>query len=140
MLDDTVAVVKELDDVNADAACGLDLFSPPLALDLTGDGHPELVALSASGVIAALDAAGRTPDGWPLATGVGASGSMLATDLDGDGALEIVAPDRFGKLYAYSVPSSLVATASPWRMLGGDPESKVSRAHAKELLATAAAV
>ncbi len=100
---------------------GFATLSPPLALDLTADGHPELVALNASGVIAALDAAGRTPDGWPLATGVGASGSMLATDLDGDGALEIVAPDRFGKLYAYSVPSSLVATASPWRMLGGDP-------------------
>ncbi len=100
---------------------GFRTYTPPLALDLTADGRPELVALNASGVIAALDGAGRTPDGWPLATGVGAGGSMLATDLDGDGALEIVAPDRFGLLYAYSVPSSLAATASPWRMLGGDP-------------------
>jgi M6 family metalloprotease-like protein len=95
--------------------------TPPLAVDLDGNGRPEIVALNASGVLAALDGAGRVPDGWPLATGVGASGAMLAADLDADGTLEIVAPDRFSLLYAYSVPASQTATGSPWRMLGGDP-------------------
>jgi len=37
-----------------------------------------------------------------------------------EGTLEVVAPDRFGTLYAYSVPASRSPTASPWRMLGGD--------------------
>ena len=94
--------------------------SAPLAVDLTGDGHPELVALNASGVIAAFDGAGHTPAGWPLATGSGCAGSMLAADVDGDGTLEVVAPDRFGKLYAYSVPAALAAPATSWTMLGGD--------------------
>ena len=95
--------------------------TPPLAVDVTGDGHPEVVALNASGVIAALDGAGKTPDGWPLATGVGCLGTTVATDLDGDGAPKIVAPDRFNKLYAYSVPGTLAAPATSWTMLGGDP-------------------
>jgi hypothetical protein len=80
-----------------------------------------LVGLNASGVIAALDGAGRTPDGWPLATGVGCAGSPVATDLDGDGTPEVVAPDRFNKLYAYTVPGTLVPPATSWTMLGGDP-------------------
>ncbi len=100
---------------------GFTTTSPPLALDLSGDGRPELVALNASGVISAFDGGGGTPQGWPLATGVGAAGSMLAADLEADGTLEIVAPDRFGRLYAYTVPGSLGLAASPWRMPGGDP-------------------
>lgn len=96
--------------------------TPPLALDLTGDARSEVVALNASGVIAALDAAGRTPEGWPLATGSGALGSMVAADLDRDGALDLVAPDRYGQLYAYSLPvAEGPPTASSWRMLAGDP-------------------
>jgi hypothetical protein len=94
--------------------------TPPLAVDVTGQGHPDVVALNASGVIAALDGSGKTPDGWPLATGVGCSGTTIAADLDGDGTLEIVAPDRFNKLYAYSVPGTLAAPATTWTMLGGD--------------------
>ena len=77
--------------------------------------------MNASGVLAAFDGAGRTPDGWPLATGSGAAGGMLAADLDADGTLEVVAPDRFGRFYAYSVPAATTAVGSPWRMTGGDP-------------------
>jgi len=32
-----------------------------------------------------------------------------------------VAPDRFNRLYAYSVPGTLAAPATSWTMLGGDP-------------------
>src|SRR5262249_349089 len=59
--------------------------------------------------------------GWARATGAGCQGSTLAADLDGDGTPEIVAPDRFNKLYAYSVPGTLAAPATSWTMLGGDP-------------------
>jgi hypothetical protein len=90
--------------------------------DLGGDGRSDVVALNASGVLAALDAAGRTPDGFPLATGSGAAGSMLAADLDGDGRLELVAPDRFGLVYAWSPPLAATSAASAsWPMTGGDP-------------------
>jgi M6 family metalloprotease-like protein len=101
---------------------GFETSSPPLLLDLDLDGRPEIVALNGSGVIAALDGRGRTPTGWPLATGSGAKGPAVAADLDADGTLEVVAPDRFGRLYAYSVPGRLDAVSSPWRMVGGDPQ------------------
>jgi len=95
--------------------------TPPLAVDVTGDTRSEVVALNGSGVIAALDAAGRTPEGWPLATGSGAAGSMVAVDLDLDSSMELVAPDRYGNLYAYSLPVSEGApVSSSWRMLAGD--------------------
>ena len=108
--------------------------SPPLALDLDGDLRSEVVAPNTSGLLAALDAAGRTPSGWPLATGAGAGGSAVAADLDHDGFLEVVAPDRGpiflegegiiqpGLLFGYTLPvAATPATAHPWRMLGGDP-------------------
>jgi M6 family metalloprotease-like protein len=96
--------------------------SPPLALDLNGDGRCEVVAPNTSGILAALDVNGHTPAGWPLATGSGAGGSAVAADLDRDGYLDLVAPDRFGTLFAYSLPvPALPATTQPWRMLGGDP-------------------
>lgn len=94
---------------------------PPIAVDLTGDGRPEMVALTASGVLAALDGNGRAPDGWPLATGSGCAGSFVATDLEGDGNLEFVAPDRFGRLYSYATGLVSSGPSSPWPMLGGDP-------------------
>ena len=97
--------------------------SAPLALDLLGDSRTELVALNASGILAAFNAQGGSPAGWPLATGVGVGGSPLATDFNSDdGAFEIVAPDHLGKLYAYSLPQPQTGQiATPWTMLGGDP-------------------
>ncbi|HYM80615.1 MAG TPA: hypothetical protein VEY91_04280 [Candidatus Limnocylindria bacterium] len=109
--------------------------SPPLVVDVDGRPPAEVVGLNASGVLAALDPLGRIPAGWPLATGVGATGSSLAADLDRDGMIEIVAPDRavpdslrfdangrFGNLYAYSLPSPYAdPTITSWTMVGGDP-------------------
>ena len=97
--------------------------SPPLALDLEGTGRTDVVALNASGILAAFDAQGRVPSGWPLGTGAGAGGAPLAIDFNpADQSFEIVAPDHLGKLYAFSlsVPAT-GAVASPWTMLGGDP-------------------
>jgi len=58
----------------------------------------------------------------PLATGAGAAGDIVAADLDRDGTLEVIAPDRFALLYAYSLP---VGSGSPqvtsWTVVGGDP-------------------
>jgi VCBS repeat protein len=114
-------------------------LSPPLALDLDGDGRCEVVAPNTSGILAALDAQGHTPAGWPLATGSGAGGSAVAADLDHDGYLELIAPDRFGMLFAYTLPvPASPATGQPWRMLGGDP-GRTSSLPASRMSSTPAA-
>jgi hypothetical protein len=97
--------------------------SPPLALDLEGAGRTDVVALNASGILAAFDAQGRPPAGWPLGTGAGAAGAPLATDFNpNDQTFEIVAPDHLGKLYAFSLAAPGTGNiATPWTMLGGDP-------------------
>lgn len=100
----------------------------PLALDLVGDRRTEVVAMNASGILAALDGNGHTPAGWPLATGVGAMGSPVGADLDGDGSLEVVAPDHLGGLFAYTLPApasppppDTLLLANAWPMVGGGP-------------------
>jgi M6 family metalloprotease-like protein len=95
--------------------------SPPLALDVDDDHRSEIVGMNASGIVAALRSDGRTPDGWPLATGSGATGSPVAADLDRNRSLEIVAPDRFRLLYAYTLgDTTFDPIATSWTMLGGD--------------------
>jgi M6 family metalloprotease-like protein len=119
----TEGVLQENPELNAPGkAERFPTQSPPLALDLDGDTRSEVVAPNTSGILAALDAQGHTPAGWPLATGSGARGSAVAADLDHDGYLELIAPDRFGMLFAYSLPvPSSPESNHPWRMLGGDP-------------------
>lgn len=113
--------------------------TPALALDVDGDHRAEIVTMNGSGLLAALRSAGLTPDGWPLATGAGAAGSLIAADLDRDGRLDLVAPDRDTTLYAYSLPVlASDAVASSWTMLGGDPGRTSSLPASRTSIAAAA--
>ncbi|NOT34191.1 MAG: hypothetical protein HOP12_08495 [Candidatus Eisenbacteria bacterium] len=112
-------------------------LSAPLVVDVDGDQRVEMISIDGGGVVSALNGAGRQPEGWPLATGSGASGTGVAVDLDLDGTLELVLPDRvlvdslqagingrFSSLQAFSLPgdvSGQPATSRSWPMLGGDP-------------------
>jgi len=77
---------------------------------------------------------GKTPDGWPFATGVGADGATVAADLNRDGMIDIVAPDRLGRLYAYTSPVfGGTPVLASWTVVGGDagrssslPETRTS--------------
>jgi len=108
--------------------------SPSLAIDVDGDGKSEIVSMSASGIVSAVRADGKTPDGWPFATGVGADGATVAADLNRDGMIDIVAPDRLGRLYAYTLPVfGGTPVLASWTMVGGDagrssslPETRTS--------------
>ncbi len=115
-----------------DTARSFPTSSAPLAVDPVGDGRTRVVALTATGVLAALDGAGRVPEGWPLATGSGALGTPVVSDLDGDGHAELVAPDRLGLLWAYTLPGAAAdPLVNPWPMLGGDPGRTFALARAR---------
>jgi hypothetical protein len=64
-----------------------------LAVDLNGDGHPDLIVgyTDAPGVIYYNDGRGRHFDAHPFGDGKGTIYGMASADLDGDGRLDIVA-------------------------------------------------
>jgi M6 family metalloprotease-like protein len=107
---------------------GFTTRSPALAVDVDGDRRGEIVAMNASGIVTAFRHDGATPAGWPLASGVGTAGAPVAADLDGNGTIEIAAPDRFAGVFVYTFPASAVTAppdeqvrATSWTMVGGDP-------------------
>lgn len=73
----------------------------PLAVDLTGDGQPEVLAPSGTSVMA-WSGDGSTVTGWPVTVG-GASTivAVAAADIDGDGRSEIIAVTNDGHVYVW---------------------------------------
>ncbi len=113
--------------------------APALAADVDGDGRSEVVTMNASGTISALTATGREAPGWPLASGAGAAGGPVLADLDGDGALELIAPDHVDRLWAYSIGAPARSGPSvAWPMLGGDPGRTCALPAARTSVARAA--
>ncbi len=63
----------------------------PLLSDLDGDGHPDIVVISAPGDIYAWNADGRALAGYPRALSVDLKGPFVLTDLDHNDILDLIA-------------------------------------------------
>jgi hypothetical protein len=78
----------------------------PVVADLTGDGYPEMIVPTGDGRLAAYDACGRSPEGWPKVLGGPMSQSAAVGDVDGDGTLEVVAITDDGRVFAWHTGAS----------------------------------
>lgn len=111
----------------------------PLVADVDGNGLAEVVVSLDNGLIVALDAAGRTIAGWPLAIQGGASSTPLILSLD-DAANTptppgpawthlVIGGDDDGALNAFQLPARAdsalftidgVSARTPWAEFGGN--------------------
>ena len=111
----------------------------PLVADVDGDGLAEAVVSLDNGLVVALDAAGKTIAGWPLAIQGGASSTPLFLSLDDAGTPPtppgpawmhlVIGGDDDGALNAFQLPvradGALFATdgvsaSIPWTEFGGN--------------------
>jgi hypothetical protein len=93
------------------SSCQTGWYGSPAAVDLDGDGAPEVVWASHDAV------ALRASDGATLWRGAGAGrswGGPVVADLDGDGAPEIAVGRGGGSLTVYGAAGDVVRTLSPF--------------------------
>lgn len=93
--------------------------SVPVVADVDGNPGLEIIAITGSGRLHALDRNKRDLPGWPLGTGAGQEASPALLDINGDGSLELLIADADSLLYAFDLPT-LVAGSSPWPMWRGN--------------------
>ena len=92
--------------------------------DVTGDGQPDVVALSDHAELYVFSAAGTIQPGWPQSIGHSGNTTPLLVDLDEDGsALEIVTGTTDGKLVALRGDGTPVAGQWPVRLYSFGPAS-----------------
>ncbi len=76
------------------------LASPAVA-DISGDGMPEALMVSAGYLMHAWDATGTEAEGFPKMTGNWILGSPALGDMDGDGLLDVAVTTREGWLFVW---------------------------------------
>ncbi len=107
-------LISSFDGVTLDFATN-SVFSSPAVADVTGDGHPDIVAGGLNSTVRVFDlTSSRTltidPGGADPATGHGATqASPTIADLNGDGVDDIVIANTGGRLAAYSVRGGVVS-------------------------------
>ncbi|MFD7441029.1 FG-GAP repeat domain-containing protein [Streptomyces sp. NPDC059909] len=84
--------------------------------DLNADGHPEILALTAHGVLSTHQAFDATGAGAPVWRGKGWQAYNKLTvpgDVNGDGRMDLLARTPGGELYLYTTNGSLVEPFAP---------------------------
>lgn len=69
--------------------------------DISGDGMPEAIMVSAGYLVHAWDATGKEAEGFPKMTGNWVLGSPALGDVDGDGLLDMAVTTREGWLFVW---------------------------------------
>lgn len=111
----------------------------PLVADVTGDGRAEVIVALDNGLVVALDGAGHTVPGWPLAIQGGASSTPMVLSLND--ALTppdpagpawthlVIGGDDDGALHAFQLPARAdsalfsvdgVSARTPWAEFAGN--------------------
>lgn len=93
--------------------------------DLTNDGYPEVILPNGGGRILAVDACGKSADGWPKLVGGAVSTTPAVGDIDGDGLLEVVATTDEGWLYVWTTHGK-ASNYVPWASANNDPANRSS--------------
>lgn len=90
----TAVAAGELDFAERDVSESLNVPSVSLAVDLDGDGDPDIVAASQQQMLAWFENNGASDPGFSfrtISTAISGINALVAADLDGDGALDLLA-------------------------------------------------
>ena len=89
------------------------LMTNPLFVDVDGDGTPELLTVSGGHLIHAFIDPATEVEGWPKFTYGWHMASPAVGDIDGDGLVEVIAPVREGRIFAWRTAGP-VGGNHPW--------------------------
>lgn len=98
--------------------------SPPLLVDLNGNGKTEIIAGSLNGLLYGLTADGRSLPGFPLSAHGPILSSPLIDDLDEDQTLELVLFTANGAIHLWHlehIDPTFTSNLIFWGQLGGNP-------------------
>ncbi len=98
----------------------LAFFVTPAIADVDGNGMAETVAGNGVFTLAAHDATGTSPAGWPKLTGGWVVGTPGFGDWDGDGRAEVAVVRRDGQLLVWHTRAD-TGTLTEWPRSGGGP-------------------
>lgn len=102
------------------------LSASPVAGDIDGDGHLEVIAVNSAGRVLGLNHDGTPMANWPswiAATGVFFVGSPALGDLTGDGKLEVVIPSMNSMVYIFRYDGSYLPNWPRYYASSGYTES-----------------
>ena len=97
-------------------------LAAPAVADISGDGLPEALMVSAGYLLHAWDATGMEADGFPKMTGNWILGSPAVGDIDGDGFLDVAVTTREGWLFVWGTEGRADQSIE-WASIHHDPQN-----------------